>query len=422
MVAEVVKENSDDANYEFLGEVSSQNNAQWKANLKLDGQEVQFKLDTGADETCIPLHTYENMKSKLPALKKSKKKLHSCDGKKLDIYGIFAATMEADEKITVQDVYVIKGLHQALLGGQAMRALNLLQKTKFVETVKTCSDGAEPNKKCQSPKLFKGLGRIKNEYTIKLKSDAKPHAVYTPRKIAHPRLPKVKNELDRMEKMGVISKIKTPTEWCSDMVVVPKSNGDVRICLDPSKLNESILREAHPLHSVDYTLAKLAGSTVFSKLDCNSGFRQIPLSEESAPITTFITPWGRYHFNVLPFGITPASEHFQKQLEMILKDCEGVCIEIDDILVHGKDTKEHDERLKKVLQKLEEANVTLNGDKCDFSKPEVHYLGHVINATGISADPKKFVPSQRCHHQTAPKRGAVLRNVQPTQQVLIGIS
>ncbi len=72
-----------------------------------------------------------------------------------------------------------------------------------------------------------------------------------------------------------------------------------------------------------------------------------------------------------------------------MKDCEGVCIEIDDILVHGKDTKEHDERLKKVLQKLEEANVTLNGDKCEFSKPEVHYLGHVINATGISADPEK---------------------------------
>ncbi len=78
--------------------------------------------------------------------KKSKKKLHSCDGKKLNIYGKFAATIEADEKITVQDVYVIKGLHQALLGGPAIRALNLLQKTKFVETVKTCSDEAEPNK------------------------------------------------------------------------------------------------------------------------------------------------------------------------------------------------------------------------------------------------------------------------------------
>lgn len=392
VVAEVVKGNSDDdANsYEFLGEVSSQNNAQWKANLKLNGQKVYFKLDTGADETCIPLCTYESMKSKLPVMKKSKKELHACDGKKLDICGRFTVTIETDEKITVQDVYVIKGLHHALLGGPAIRALNLFQKTEFVETVKT-SDEAEPNKKWknESPKLFKGLGRIKNEYTIKLKSDAQPYAVNTPRKIAHPRLPKVKKELNRMEKMGVISKIETYTEWCSHMVVVPKPNGDVRICLDPSKLNENILRETHPLPSVDYTLAKLAGSTVFTKLDCNSGFWQIPLSEESAPITTFITPWGRYHFNVLPFGITPASEHFQKQLEMILKDCEGVCIEIDDILVHGKGIKEHDERLKKVLQKLEAANVTLNSDKCEFSKPEVHYLGHVINATGISADPEK---------------------------------
>ncbi|CAB3986095.1 Hypothetical predicted protein [Paramuricea clavata] len=292
-------------------------------------------------------------------------------------------------------------------------------KTKFVETVKTCSDEVEPRKKWkrQSPKLFKG---IKNEYTIKLKSDAKPHAVYTPRKIAHPRLPKVKNELDSwMEKMGVISKIGTPTEWCSHMVVVPNSNGDIRICIDPSKLNESILREAHHQPSVDYTLAKFVGSTVCPKLDCNSGFWQIPLSEESAPITTFITQWRRYHLNVRPFGITPASEHFTKQLEMILKDCERVCIEIDDILVHGEDTEEHDERLKKVLQKLEEANVTLNGDKCEFSKPELHYLGHVINDTGINADPGYHRDVIAKQH---PRGEVVLRNVQPAHQVLIGIS
>ena len=83
----------------------------------MDVQEVQFKLDTGADETCIQLDTYKSMKSKLPALKKSKKLLHSCDGKKLDIYGKFTAINEADGKITTQGVYVIKGLHQALLGG-----------------------------------------------------------------------------------------------------------------------------------------------------------------------------------------------------------------------------------------------------------------------------------------------------------------
>ena len=84
-----------------------------------------------------------------------------------------------------------------------------------------------------SPKLFKGLGRVENEYTIKLKAGAQPHAGNTARKIAHPQLPKVKQELERMARMGEISKIETPTEWCFHIVVVPKATGDVRICLDP---------------------------------------------------------------------------------------------------------------------------------------------------------------------------------------------
>ena len=379
VVAEIFKENGEgNTNYEFLGEVTSKDNAQWRIDLKLNGEKLQFKMDTGADETCIPFTTYDSMRTKLPVLQKT------------NICGKFDTTIEAEEKIIVQEIYVIKGLHQALLGGPAIHALNLLKKGKFVDAVnRTDEVKLDKEWKSMSPKLFKGLGRIKNEYTIKLKVGAQPHAVNTARKIAYPQLPKVKKELERMEKMGVISRIETPTDWCSHMVVVPKANGDVRICLDPSKLNESILRETYPLPSVDYTLAKLSGSTVFSKLDCNAGFWQIPLSKESAPITTFITPSGRYHFNVLPFGITPASEHFQKQLEMILQDCEGVCVEIDDILVHGKDKQEHDARLKTVLQKLEEANVTLNSEKCEFSKTEIHYLGHLINGKGISADPEK---------------------------------
>ena len=88
VVAEIFEENRDgNANYEFLGEVTSKDSARWKIDLKLDGEKVQFKIDTGADETCIPFSTYESMKRKLPVLQKSKKTLHSCDGKKLNICG-----------------------------------------------------------------------------------------------------------------------------------------------------------------------------------------------------------------------------------------------------------------------------------------------------------------------------------------------
>ena len=93
------------------------------------------------------------------------------------------------------------------------------------------------------------------------------------------------------------------------MVVVPKKTGSVRICVDFRHLNESVLRETHPLPKVDNTLAQLAGATVFSKNDANSGFWQIPIDESSRELTTFLTPFGRYYFNRLPVGITSAPEH-----------------------------------------------------------------------------------------------------------------
>ena len=119
------------------------------------------------------------------------------------------------------------------------------------------------------------------------------------------------------------------------MVVVPKLNNRVRICVDLTKLNESVCRERHPLPAVEQTLAQIAGARVFSKLDANSGFWQIPLSADSAPLTTFITPFGRYHFNRLPFGITSAPEHFQRRMQHILGDLRGVVCLMDDVLVHG---------------------------------------------------------------------------------------
>ena len=129
-----------------------------------------------------------------------------------------------------------------------------------------------------------------------------------------------------MESMGVISKVDEPTPWCAGMVVVLKTNGKVRICVDLKPLNENVLREVHPLPKVDETLAQLAGAKVFTKLDANSGFWQIPLAESSRLLTSFITPIGRYQFNKLPFGISSAPEHFQKRMSAILSGLMESCV------------------------------------------------------------------------------------------------
>ena len=180
-----------------------------------------------------------------------------------------------------------------------------------------------------------------------------------------------------------------PTDWCAPMVVVPKANGKVSICVDLTKFNDCVRHERHMMPSVERTIAQLGGGTVFSKLDANSGFYQTQLSMESSLLTTFITPSGRFCFNRLPFRITSAPEHFQKRMSAILGGLEGVVCLMDGILVSGRDQEEHDTRLSAVLQRISSAGVTLNKEKCQFSKSQVNLLGQVVSAAGIQPDPEK---------------------------------
>ena len=173
------------------------------------------------------------------------------------------------------------------------------------------------------------------------------------------------------------------------MVVVPKKSGAVRICVDLKPLNANVLREVHPLPTVDETLAQLTGAKVFSKLDANSGFWQIPLTSSSKLLTTFLTHNGRYCFKKLPFGISSTPEHFQKRMNHILCGLPGVLCHMDDVLVFGKDTQEHDTRLEKVLQQIQGAGATLNHEKCQFRQSSLKFLGHLIDQTGIRPDPDK---------------------------------
>ena len=186
-----------------------------------------------------------------------------------------------------------------------------------------------------------------------------------------------------MEAQGVISKVDKPTPWCAGMptpwcagmVVVPKRNGSIRICVDLKPLNGNVMREVHPLPSVDDSLAQLAGANLFTKLDANSGIWQVPLLENSCLLTTFITPFGRYCFNKLPFGITSAPEVFQKRMNSLLHGLDGTVCLIDDILIFSRDRKEHKQR----LTSLKEAGVTLNLQTCKFYKERVTFQGRTSN-------------------------------------------
>ena len=204
----------------------------------------------------------------------------------------------------------------------------------------------------------------------------------------YPLLDKVKNELDRLIREEVITPVQEPTDWCAPMVVVPKPNGQVRICVDYVQLNKVVKREIFPMANVEDSLAKLGAGKIFTKLDANSGFHQIPLSKSAKLLTTFLTPFGRFAYNRLPFGLSSSPEIYSKIMTQVVAGLEGVIVHMDDVCIWGSTVEEHDRRVRAVLQKMTDAQMTLNKSKCEFSRHSIKFLGHVISGKGIEPSPE----------------------------------
>ncbi|XP_045771856.1 uncharacterized protein K02A2.6-like isoform X2 [Maniola jurtina] len=207
--------------------------------------------------------------------------------------------------------------------------------------------------------VFDGLGCLPGECHITVNKDVRSK-IDPPRKIPFSLHDRLKKELDHMESLDVITKVTEPTSWVSSLLLVEKKNGQLRVCLDPRNLNEAICRSHYPIPTIDIVRSKLHGASYFSTLDASSGFWVICLDTESSMLCTFNTPFGRYRFKRLPFGINCAPEIFHRIMTETFGVLPGVMVYADDILVYGKDSQEHDENLQRVFKKAQEVNLKFN--------------------------------------------------------------
>ena len=155
--------------------------------------------------------------------------------------------------------------------------------------------------------IFKGLCKAGGEYTIELSDDAKPN-IHPPRKVPLTILPKLKEALDRLEMAGVVSKLDHPTEWVNSLVIVEKKDGSLRLCLDPKDLNEHTLKDFKTIPSPEEISCKLYNKEYFTVIDMRDCYWHIVLDSKSSELCTFNTPFGRYKFNRLLFGICCVSD------------------------------------------------------------------------------------------------------------------
>ena len=357
------------------------NNDDWTAKLNINNQTLTVLIDTGANCNVISKRELDALNMSENNLHKSCYKLVGFFGKKVKPLGQKTISCKYKDKELKVDFQVVKHDAKAVLGKESSVAFGMVKRVYAVE------ERTQTDILSEYEDLFEGLGCVPGVHHIQVNPAVAP-VVHPPRKVPVALRKDVEKELKRMENLGVIEKQTEPTEWVSSMVTVVKPN-KIRICLDPQNLNKAILREHYPLKTVEEVVAEMPRAKVFSVVDANQGYWQIQLDDESSKLCTFNSPSGRYRFKRLPFGISSAPEVFQRCLSQHLEGLEGVVNVMDDILVWGEDKESHDNRLRKLLDRLRSINLKLNRKKCKIGLSEISYIGHVLSKDGLKPDMDK---------------------------------
>ncbi|KAI4903272.1 hypothetical protein NFI96_026804, partial [Prochilodus magdalenae] len=236
--------------------------------------------------------------------------------------------------------------------------------------------------------VFKGLGQFPGEHNIHVDPDVPP-VIHGCRKIPLAVMDRLKDTLDELLEAEVIARVTEPTAWVNSLVVTEKRNGALRVCLDPRDLNKAVLRQHFSIPTTEDVLCKLADKKVFSILDEKDGYWQVKLDKESSMLCTFNTPWGRYRFKRLPFGIKSASEVFQQHNCETFGDIEGVHIVADDMIIAATSEQQHDKVMSKVMEQAVNVGIKFNPDKIQYKVNTVRFMGHVVTPDGVKADESK---------------------------------
>ena len=354
--------------------------------VKVGGLKTAAVVDSGA--TCNLLGHQELQELIVQGLhielQNCSRTLYAYGSTKLHVAGEFEAELSVNQRTSREKFVVIEGKGQLLLGRNAAVAFGVLELPEpVVSRVSGPDDDSFKRILVEKyPTVFDGVGKIKGvQAHLHVDPTVRPVA-QKQRRAPFALAPKVKAKLDDLDR-DIIQEAKGPTPWVSPVVIAPKANGEIRLCVDMRRANEAIVRERHPLPTVDEIIHSVNGSRVFSKIDLKWGFHQVELDEESRSITTFAANDRLYQYKRLAFEISSAPELYQKIVRDILQGLPGIENAADDMVVHGTTLTQHDRRLNQLLKRLAENNVTVNPDKCNFRQSSVVFYGLQLDEHGV---------------------------------------
>ena len=390
----VLSENSDDAEDEIEEVFFLKGKNDATLPLALEGKLRNILIDSGASINVIDRSTYEQVKTTENRLSKSHAKIYPYGSNvPLELFGKTKLRVQVGNSEHEIDFHIIKGTGRPLIGRKSATELGLLH----IGIINDCASLDQANTPQENTDTiirsfedrFKGTGQLK-DFQLDLQIDKSVTPVAQPlRQIPFKMKKQVEDKIDELEKNDIIEKTTGPTPWVSNVVPVLKSNNSVRLAVDMRQANKAILRERFPMPNIDTTLQQMNGASIFSRLDLCESFHQIELSENTRYVTTFVCHKGLYRYKRLNYGISSASELFQRILQQILQyipNCKNI---VDDVIIYSDNQEDHDKVLKMVLTRLREKGLTLNRSKCEFNKPSLVFMGHVLSKQGIQIDEAK---------------------------------
>lgn len=388
-------------------------------------QAIRAKVDCGSGGNVLPLRVYKQLypdnidaHGKPMNIEKVHTRMYAYDGGRINVHGAIVASTEwrkpgRDPKQIRARWYIADTDGPIILGLPSSQKLNVMTLSDGVELQKSKPRTAEIQQKSapkpikttqdlinQYPDRFEGLSQLPGEFTIHLKEGAKP-VQHAPRHCPIALQPKVKEELDDMEAQGIIVKVNTPTDWVASATYAKRDEGrKIRVCFDGRDINKAIRREHHKAPTVPETTHKMAGSRVFSKFDMYKGYNGIKLAEKSSYLTTFNTPFGRYRYLRVPFGLICSGDEFQRRMDQMLEGATG-CISIaDDIVVHSRTDEEHDQHIHNLMEIARKYGIVFNPKKTHIKTDKVFFFGEYYDKDGAHPDPAKV---KAVHEMGAPK-------------------
>lgn len=357
----------------------------WWETVLINGSRVRCKLDSGAEGNVMSVGTFNELK-KSSELRSTKVRLFDFANRRTDPFGVATLTVRHKDREHQLDFFIVAGSGPTLLSCITCSKLHLLQRFDSSSQSKHVSSTEDLLREFDD--VFHNLGCLPGEHHISVDPTVKP-VIHALRKVPLAIQPKLKQLLDNYEKNGIIKKRDEPTEWVSSLLCVEKKDGSLRICLDPRDLNHAIKREHYAIPTFEDVSAKLCGKRVYSVIDMKDGFWQVKIDEESSRLCTFNTPFGRYSFCRLPFGISSAPEVFEKKVTETFGDIDGVHIIFDDLIIAAVDDDDHDRILRTLLERARAKQVKFNRSKLQLKVKEARYCGHLLTPDGVQADPDK---------------------------------